>query len=166
LKYEFIDDSININIGLILIFRIQVYFANMNYQSCQVCYQRQVHPGSVWCGNTCRFSGRPGSANYQQHIVQPVVQFCQVCHRSQVHPGSVWCNNTCRFSGLPGSANYQQPVVQQQVVQQGTPLCRICYMFNKKSVAAYYDGQRGKYAPGCTLTHSRQALQLGLYHPL
>lgn len=91
---------------------------------------------------------------YNSKLHFPIMN-CQVCRQRQVFPGSVWCGNTCRFSGRPGSANYQQQVV----IQQGIPLCRIC------NNAAFYDGARRSYAPGCCRTHTQQAIQRGFFNP-
>lgn len=49
--------------------------------SCQVCHSRPVYSGSVWCGNNCRFSGKPGSANYQGNVtVTQGTPLCQECN--------------------------------------------------------------------------------------
>jgi hypothetical protein len=59
---------------------------------CQVCRQRQVYPGSNWCGTTCRDSGRPGSINYQQMVqVQQGVPFCRMCNRPAFYDGMRRC---------------------------------------------------------------------------
>ena len=56
---------------------------------CQVCHQRPVYPNSIWCGNGCRFSGKPGSANHQ---ITPITQgqpLCQICNNPAFYDSSI-----------------------------------------------------------------------------
>ena len=42
---------------------------------------------------------------------------------------------------------------------QGQPMCRIC------SNAAFFDDESKRFYPGCTKSHSRQAIGLGYIKP-
>ena len=74
---------------------------------------------------------------------------CIVCKNKSVYPGSQWCSNTCRFSGKDNAYN--------NTPQQGQPLCRIC------NNAAFFDSTTKKFAPGCTRSHTQQALSAGFH---
>lgn len=56
---------------------------------CSVCNIRQNYPGSKWCSNSCRFSGKPNSANYKGNVA--VTQGTPLC---------VYCNNKAYFDPL------------------------------------------------------------------
>ena len=85
---------------------------------------------------------------------------------------SPYCGNTCRLS-IPAprqQPRHQQPQPQQQYIPQpqqyvpqravqGNPICICCHN------AAFFDTKKGKFSPGCTLTHSRQAIRMGYHMP-
>lgn len=60
--------------------------------SCQVCGKNYQQPKSVWCGLSCRYSGKPGSQNEEYTKGIPLCQICSefaFCSRGLYAPG---CN--------------------------------------------------------------------------
>lgn len=137
--------------------------------SCGNTWRYLGHEQSLYCKRTCiKASANLAQIQQQQFLVPP----CAICgkrYRDSRYPNSPCCSRTCM-------ENYKkqyvpQPVqrpVQQTHVPQGTPLCQICYKSGKIEPAGW-DKKRGKFAAGCKANnyqHSRDANQLGIFHPV
>lgn len=71
---------------------------------------------------------------------------------------SSYCGNTCRLS-VSFAPFAQNDYAIRWASGKENPICRVC------SNAAFFDSATNGFAPGCTRTHSQQAIRMGFFNP-